>query len=49
MLRIPVAMHNVDESRIFRPGAWDSFGTADLEGADFRACDNYGPLNNKYR
>jgi L-fucose isomerase len=44
MLRIPVAMHNVDEKDIFRPGAWDAFGTADLEGADFRACDAYGPL-----
>ena len=22
----------------------DAFGTADLEGADFRACQNYGPL-----
>ncbi|MDX2111629.1 MAG: L-fucose isomerase [Verrucomicrobiota bacterium] len=44
MLRIPVYMHNVEESRIFRPSAWRAFGTADLEGADFRACQNYGPL-----
>jgi L-fucose isomerase len=44
LLRIPVYMHNVDESRIFRPSAWRSFGTADLEGADFRACANFGPL-----
>jgi L-fucose isomerase len=44
LVRIPVYMHNVDESRIFRPSAWRSFGTADLEGADFRACANFGPL-----
>ncbi|MBD2846655.1 L-fucose isomerase [Paenibacillus sp. IB182496] len=44
MLRIPVNMHNVDEARIFRPSAWKAFGTADLEGADFRACEKYGPL-----
>lgn len=44
MLRIPVCMHNVPEDRIFRPSAWNAFGTADLEGADYRACTNYGPL-----
>lgn len=44
MLRIPVYMHNVDEERVFRPSAWRAFGTAGLEGADFRACQNYGPL-----
>lgn len=44
ILRIPVYMHNVEEERIFRPAAWRAFGTADLEGADFRACANYGPL-----
>ncbi len=43
MLRIPVGMHNVGEERIFRPSAWAHFGTGDLEGADFRACANYGP------
>ncbi|MGB1129091.1 MAG: L-fucose isomerase, partial [Haloferula sp.] len=32
MLRIPVYMHNVDEERVFRPSAWNAFGTADLEG-----------------
>ena len=47
MLRIPVYMHNVAESRIFRPSAWNAFGTADLEGADFRACTNLGPLYRK--
>lgn len=43
MLRIPVCMHNVEETKIFRPSAWNSFGS-DPEGADFRACKNYGPL-----
>lgn len=44
LLRIPVNMHNVEEQRIFRPAAWASFGTAAAEGADYRACDTYGPL-----
>lgn len=44
MLRIPVNMHNVDASRIFRPSAWAFFGTKEPEGADFRACRNFGPL-----
>ncbi|MBA7585464.1 L-fucose isomerase [subsurface metagenome] len=44
MLRIPVNMHNVPEKKIFRPGAWGMFGTQNPEGADFRACKNYGPL-----
>jgi L-fucose isomerase len=44
MLRIPVFMHNVPEDDIFRPSTWNAFGTADLEGADFRACVNFGPL-----
>jgi L-fucose isomerase len=48
MLRIPVFMHNVAEERIFRPSAWNAFGTRDLEGADFRACANFGPLYGKY-
>ena len=43
MLRIPVAMHNVPEEKIFRPAAWNAFGM-DNEGADYRACMNYGPL-----
>jgi L-fucose isomerase len=43
MLRIPVNMHNVDEDVIFRPSAWSMHGT-DKEGADYRACANYGPL-----
>jgi len=44
MLRIPVAMHNVPEGQIFRSKAWASFGTKDLESADFRACENFGPV-----
>jgi len=44
MLRIPVNMHNVPGKKIFRPGAWGMFGTQNPEGADFRACKNYGPL-----
>jgi L-fucose/D-arabinose isomerase len=48
MLRIPVFMHNVPESRVYRPSAWNAFGTAGLEGADFRACANFGPLYGKY-
>jgi len=44
MLRIPVNMHNVSGDRIFRPAAWSAFGTSDGEGADFRACSNFGPL-----
>ena len=47
MLRIPVYMHNVGEERVFRPSAWNAFGTNDTEGADFRACANYGPLYGK--
>ncbi len=43
MLRIPVCMHNVPEEKIFRPSAWAAFGM-DKEGADYRACANFGPL-----
>jgi len=43
-LRIPVAMHNVEESQIFRPSAWGLFGAMDPQGADYRACVNFGPL-----
>jgi L-fucose isomerase len=44
MLRIPVNMHNTEVNRILRPSAWNAFGTTDLEGADFRACSNFGHL-----
>ncbi len=43
MLRIPVCMHNVPDSDIFRPAAWNAFGM-DKEGQDYRACQAYGPL-----
>jgi L-fucose/D-arabinose isomerase len=46
MLRIPVNMHNVSVERIYRPSAWNAFGTEDLEGADYRACRNFGALYN---
>ena len=44
MLRIPVNMHNVDDSRIFRPHSWSGFGTQDAQSADYRACAAYGPM-----
>jgi L-fucose isomerase len=47
MLRIPVCMHNVAPERIFRPSAWSAFGAMDPQGADFRACANFGPLYGK--
>ncbi|MCR4914242.1 MAG: L-fucose isomerase [Prevotella sp.] len=43
MLRIPVSMHNISDADIFRPAAWNAFGM-DKEGADYRACQNFGPL-----
>jgi L-fucose isomerase len=47
ILRIPVYMHNVPEEQIFRPSAWTAFGALDPQGADFRACANFGPLYGK--
>jgi len=47
MLRIPVCMHNVPDEQIFRPSAWSMMGM-NKEGADFRACENFGPLYGKY-
>ncbi|HEX2986544.1 MAG TPA: L-fucose isomerase [Caproiciproducens sp.] len=44
MLRIPVALHNVEDDEIYRPHSWSAFGTKDLESADYRACETYGPL-----
>ena len=46
ILRIPVAMHNVDEDKIFRPSTWRAFGM-DPEGSDYRACAAYGPMYKK--
>jgi L-fucose isomerase len=48
MLRIPVALHNVSEDRIFRPKTWAAFGTKNLESADFRACKLFGPRFRKF-
>ena len=42
MLRIPVCMHNIEDKDIFRPSCWNAFGM-DKEGADYRACQNFGP------
>jgi L-fucose isomerase len=44
LLRIPVAMHNVADEQVFRPSAWSLFGAQDPQGADYRACANFGPL-----
>lgn len=43
ILRIPVNMHNISDDDVFRPSAWSAFGE-NLESADYRACNNYGPL-----
>lgn len=42
MLRIPVYMHNVCETKIYRPSVWTAFGD------DTRACITLGPLYGKY-
>jgi L-fucose isomerase len=44
ILRIPVALHNVPEEQLYRPSAWGAFGAMDPQGADYRACANFGPL-----
>jgi L-fucose isomerase len=44
LLRIPVAMHNVAADRIFCPSTWSLFGALEEQGADYRACQNFGPL-----
>ena len=49
MLRIPVAMHNIPDEKIYRPAAWNAFGTKDKEAADYRACAAFGPLYKKYK
>ncbi len=43
MLRIPVCMHNVNKDKLYRPSVWAAYGM-DREGADYRACNTYGPL-----
>lgn len=44
MLRIPVSLHNIDDKDVYRPHCWSGFGTKELESADYRACQCYGPL-----
>jgi L-fucose isomerase len=45
MLRIPVDLHNVPDSDVYRPTAWHRHGSGlDPVGADYRACETYGPL-----
>jgi len=44
LLRIPVAMHNVADDAVFRPSAWGLFGSQNPQGADYRACANFGSL-----
>jgi L-fucose isomerase len=39
-------MHNVEPEKVFRPSTWNMLGM-DLEGSDFRACKNFGPLYGK--
>ena len=48
ILRIPISMHNVTEDKIFRPTAWNAFGAQDPMGADYRACQTFGPLYGRY-
>ena len=43
MLRIPVCMPTIEDKDIFRPSCWNAFGM-DKEGADYRACQNFGPM-----
>jgi L-fucose isomerase len=43
ILRIPVCMHNVPDAEVYRPSAWNAFGM-NKEGADYRACKNFGPI-----
>jgi L-fucose isomerase len=47
ILRIPVSMHNVPAEKVFRPKYWASFGDAESESADYRACAALGPLYGK--
>jgi len=45
MLRIPVAIHNVPDEKIYRPHSWAGFGKGEDDiSTDYRACDTYGPL-----
>jgi L-fucose isomerase len=37
-------MHNLEETVLFRPNAWNAFGTEEVTSADYRACANFGTL-----
>lgn len=47
MLRIPVIMHNLTDQQLFRPSAWNNFGTSNRESADVLACQAFGALYSK--
>ena len=36
-------LNSIKDADIFRPSCWNAFGM-DKEGADYRACANFGPL-----
>ena len=44
LLRIPVAMSNVEGAAECRPHSWGLFGVDDPIGSDYRACKAYGPV-----
>ena len=44
MLRIPVALHNVPNDRIFRPHIWGAYGQDNSTASDILACKELGPL-----
>lgn len=45
MLRIPVDLHNLEDNQLYRPSAWHRHGSGmDPVGADFRACQTFGPV-----
>ena len=48
MLRIPVCLHNLPPRQLFRPAVWGLYGEPGSTEADFRACQNYGPLYGAY-
>lgn len=43
MLRISVCMYNVEEIKVYRFFVWVAYGM-DIEGQDYRVCQNYGSL-----
>lgn len=46
--RRPLALRKLPKEQIFRPSAWTAFGALEPQGADFRACANFGSLYGKY-